>query len=306
MNLYLPIAELSVNAFGLLALGGIVGILSGMFGIGGGFLTTPFLIFMGINPAVAVASSANQIIASSLSGFYAHWRLKNVDFRMGFLLLAGGLIGSTLGVGLFHVLQSLGQIDLVISLLYVTLLGGIGGMMAWESYRTLSGRRQVGAARNRSVRRQLLQRLPWKMRFPHSKLYISAIPPLALGLLVGILVSIMGVGGGFFMIPAMIYLLGMPTSVVIGTSLFQIIFTTIHVTLLHAITTQSVDIVLAVILLVGSSIGAQVGTRLGGRLPAAQLRGMLAVLLLLLAIKLGVSLFTPPEFPYEITAEYSH
>ncbi len=305
MSIYLPIAELSVNIFGLLALGGIVGVLSGMFGIGGGFLTTPFLIFMGINPAVAVASSANQIVAASLSGFYAHWRMKNVDFRMGFLLLAGGLVGSTLGVGIFHLLQAIGQIDLVISILYITLLGSIGSMMAWESYRTLSGKRQPSPTRNRSVRRQLLQRLPWKMRFPHSRLYISVIPPIALGFLVGTLVSIMGVGGGFFMIPAMIYLLGMPTAVVIGTSLFQIIFTTINVTILHAVTTHSVDIVLAVILLVGSSIGAQIGTRVGGKLPAAHLRGLLSLMLLVLAIKLGFSLFTPPESRFEITAEYS-
>lgn len=304
MNIYLPIAELSVNIFGLLALGGIVGVLSGMFGIGGGFLTTPFLIFMGINPAVAVASAANQIVAASLSGFYAHWKRKNVDFRMGSLLLVGGIIGSTLGVGIFGWLQMLGQIDLVISLLYITLLGSIGGMMAWESYRSLKGKRVAPVRKHRSIRRQLLHRLPWKMRFPHSRLYISVIPPLALGICVGTLVSIMGVGGGFFLIPAMIYLLGMPTAVVIGTSLFQIIFTTINVTMLHAITTHSVDIVLAVLLLVGSSIGAQVGSRIGGKLPAVYLRGFLSLILLALALKLCISLFTPPDQMYEITVDY--
>lgn len=305
MNIYLPIAELSVNIFGLLALGGVVGVLSGMFGVGGGFLTTPFLIFLGINPAVAVASSANQIVASSVSGFFVHWKRQNVDFRMGLFLLIGGLTGSTLGVILFRWLKTLGQIDLVISVLYVTLLGTTGAMMAWESYRTLYGKKPLQTAHKRSTRRQLMNRLPWKMRFPHSKLYISALLPLVLGFLVGILVSIMGVGGGFFMIPAMIYLLGMPTSVVIGTSLFQIIFTTVNVTILHAISTHSVDVVLAVILLIGSTIGAQVGSRLGGKIPAVQLRGMLALMVLAVALKLLFGLFATPGHLYEITAEYT-
>ena len=300
MHLYLPIAEVSVNIFSLLALGGIVGVLSGMFGIGGGFLTTPFLMFMGINPAIAVASAANQIVAASLSGFYAHWKKNNVDFRMGTLLLIGGLIGSTIGVGIFSWLKTLGQIDLVISLLYITLLSLIGSMMAVESYRAITGKRPKRKKADDS-NHNWLQGLPWKMRFPHSRLYISAWLPLVLGFLVGVLVSIMGVGGGFFMIPAMIYVLGMPTSVVIGTSLFQIIFITMNVTVLHAVSTQSVDILLAILLLLGSSLGAQFGSRLGGRISAERLRGLLAILVLAVAIKLGFSLFTPPENPYSIT-----
>jgi uncharacterized membrane protein YfcA len=305
MNIYLPIAELSVNIFGLLALGGVAGILSGMFGVGGGFLTTPFLIFLGINPAVAVASSANQIIASSLSGFFVHWKRKNVDFRMGLFLLIGDLIGSTLGVLIFRWLKTLGQIDLVISLLYVTLLGSIGAMMAWESYRSLHGTKHTASNSNRTTFRQLVNLLPWKVRFPHSKLYISAILPISLGFFVGILISIMGIGGGFFMIPAMIYLLGMPTSIVVGTSLFQIIFTTINVTILHAISTHTVDIVLAVLLLVGSTIGAQIGSRTGSRIPAAQLRGALALMALAVAVKLVFGLVTPPEELYEVSVEYT-
>lgn len=302
MSIYLPIAELSVNIFALMALGGAVGILSGMFGIGGGFLTTPFLIFMGISPAIAVASSANQIVAASLSGFYAHWKRKNVDFRMGSLLLAGGLVGSTVGVGIFSWLKSLGQIDLVISLLYVVMLSSIGSMMATESIRSLRGiqKKQSGS---RSFRHGLSQRLPWKMRFPHSRLYISAWLPLILGFFVGTLVSIMGVGGGFFMIPAMIYLLGMPTSVVIGTSLFQIMFITMNVTVLHAVSTHTVDLILAILLLLGSTVGAQIGTRLSSKIPATQLRGLLAVMVLAVAIKLGFSLFTPPDNLYSVVLE---
>jgi uncharacterized membrane protein YfcA len=301
MNIYLPIAELSVNIFWLLALGGVVGILSGMFGVGGGFLTTPFLIFIGISPAVAVASSANQIIAASVSGFYTHWKRNNVDFRMGMLLLLGGLVGSTLGVALFRWLSAMGQIDLVINLLYVTLLGGMGLLMAWESHRLIYRQIKPAPRVDPSLRRQLLHALPLRMRFPHSRLYISILAPLLLGFGVGVLVSIMGVGGGFIMIPAMIYLLGMPTSVVIGTSLFQIIFTTINVTMLHAITTQTVDIVLAVLLLIGATLGAQIGSRLGGKLPAAHLRGLMALMLLGVAIKLLFGLFATPTDIYEIT-----
>lgn len=303
MQIYLPIAEVSVNILSLLTLGGVVGVLAGMFGIGGGFLATPFLIFMGINPAIAVASSANQIVAASLSGFYAHRRRKNVDFRMGTLLLVGGLVGSSAGVALFSWLKTLGQIDLVISLLYVTLLSLIGVTMALESYRSIFRRKSATRTEHKS-RHGLLHRLPWKMRFPHSKLYISAWLPLILGFSVGILVSVMGVGGGFFMIPAMIYLLGMPTSVVIGTSLFQIMFITMNVTVLHAFSTQTVDIVLAVLLLLGSTIGAQVGSRLGGRISAEHLRGLLAVIVLFVAFKLALGLFAPPDEIYSVIVEY--
>ncbi|MDG1287815.1 MAG: sulfite exporter TauE/SafE family protein [Rickettsiales bacterium] len=300
MQVYLPIAEVSVNILTMLSLGGAVGVLSGLFGIGGGFLTTPFLILLGINPAIAVASSANQIVAASLSGFYAHWARRNVDFRMGTLLLIGGLIGSTGGVFIFQWLKTLGQIDLVISLLYVVFLGSIGSLMAIESLQAMLGKKKK---KKKVSKTPLSKRLPWQMEFPRSKLTISAWLPLLLGLAVGVLVSIMGVGGGFFMIPAMIYLLGMPTSVVIGTSLFQIMFITINVTFLHAVTTQTVDLMLAVLLLLGSATGAQIGSRLGAKLPADKLRGLLAVMVLAVAIKLGMTLFTPPENIYSMSVE---
>lgn len=300
MQIYLPIAEVSINIFTLLSLGGAVGILSGLFGIGGGFLTTPFLILLGINPAIAVASSANQIVAASLSGFHAHWARRNVDFKMGSMLLVSGLVGSTIGVWIFSWLKTLGQIDLVISLLYVVFLSSIGSLMAIESLQSMRGRKRK---KPKSHKIPLSKRLPWQMDFPRSELRISAILPLVLGLFVGVLVSIMGVGGGFFMIPAMIYLLGMPTSVVIGTSLFQIMFITINVTFLHAVTTHTVDLLLAVLLLVGSATGAQIGSRLGAKLPADKLRGLLAAMVLIVAVKLGITLFTPPENLYSITVE---
>lgn len=300
MQLYLPIAEVSVNLFTLLSLGGAVGVLSGLFGIGGGFLTTPFLMLLGINPAIAVASSANQIVAASLSGFYAHWARRNVDFRMGTLLLVGGLVGSTIGVFIFKWLKTLGQIDLVIALLYIVFLSSIGSLMAVESVQSIRGKKRVKV---KSTKRPLSKRLPWQIKFPRSKMVISAWLPLILGFAVGILVSIMGVGGGFFMIPAMIYLLGMPTSVVIGTSLFQIMFITMNVTFLHAVTTQTVDLLLAILLLLGSTTGAQIGTRIGAKLPADKLRGLLAALVLVVAIKLGLTLFTPPENLYTVTVE---
>ncbi len=292
MNIYLPIAEMSVNIFLLIGMGGITGVLSGMFGVGGGFLMTPMLIFLGVSPAVAVATVANQIIASSVSGLAAHVRRGNVDFKMGSYMLSGGIIGSTLGVALFRWLKMLGYIDVIISVIYVVFLGGIGAMMAVESIRSIMKIPRKHAD-DRKV--PLALRLPLKVHFPHSKLHISAIMPVAIGLFVGVLVSLMGLGGGFFLIPAMIYLLGMPTSIVIGTSLFQIIFITANVTLLQAITTQTVDLLLALLLLSGSVVGAQVGSKLGTKLPADYLRGMLAALVLGVAIKLAFGLFTPPS-----------
>jgi uncharacterized membrane protein YfcA len=222
MQIYLPIAEVSVNALLLLGIGGIVGILSGMFGVGGGFLVTPLLFFVGIPPAIAVATSANQIVASSISGVLAHLRRRTVDLRMGFVLLAGGLIGSGIGVQVFSILQSLGQIDLAVRLCYVVFLGIVGALMLVESLRALMKSRSGGAPQRR--RHNWIHALPLKVKFRVSGLYISVIPPLAVGALVGLLAAIMGVGGGFIMVPAMIYLLGVPTKVVIGTSLFQIIF----------------------------------------------------------------------------------
>lgn len=297
MNIYLPIAEISVNVFVVLGLGGVAGILSGMFGVGGGFLLTPLLIFIGVPPTVSVATSANQIIASSVSGFIAHWRRENVDFKMGGFLLAGGFIGSTLGVSLFRWLTQVGQIDIIISLFYVLFLGSVGTMMADESIRAIRG---IPRPPSSSTRTKIASRLPWQIEFPKSKLVISAILPITIGFLIGIMVSLMGIGGGFFLIPAMIYILGMPTSVVIGTSLFQMIFITANVTFLQALTTQTVDILLAVLLLTGSVVGAQFGTKIGLKLPAAYLRGLLAALVLVVAVKMAVGLFATPASPYTV------
>ncbi|MCI5049641.1 MAG: sulfite exporter TauE/SafE family protein [Rickettsiales bacterium] len=301
-QIYLPIAEMSVNVLLILALGGGTGILSGMFGVGGGFLMTPLLIFIGVPPTVAVATSANQIVAASVSGFATHWKRMNVDFKMGNLLLLGGLVGSTLGVQLFNWLKTLGQIDLVISLSYVVFLGAIGGLMAIESGRAIMKLRKPTSSKHGKLY-HLAHSLPLKVRFTQSKLYISAIVPIVIGLVVGVMVSIMGIGGGFFMLPAMIYILGMPTSIVVGTSLYQIIFITANVTLLHSISTQTVDVVLALLLLGGSVVGAQIGSRLGAKLPAEQLRALLAAMVLGVAIKLGYNLFVTPADVYSVIVE---
>ena len=295
MYIYLPIAEVSMHIGIIIGLGGGVGFLSGLFGVGGGFLMTPLLIFFGIPPAVAVSTEANQIVASSVSGVLAHMRRGNVDFKMGGILMAGGVIGSSLGVALFSFLQSIGQIDLVIQLSYVVFLGIIGSLMLTESVRTIIRSRKPGAVRGKLHQHNWLHGLPLKMRFRRSKLYISAILPLALGAFVGILAAIMGVGGGFIMVPAMIYLLGMPTSVVVGTSLFQIIFVTANVTLLQSIQTQTVDFLLAGLLLFGAVIGAQFGSRAGVLLRGEQLRGRLALMVLAGCIKIGYDLVVRPE-----------
>lgn len=303
MDIYLPIAELPVNALLLLALGAAAGVLSGMFGVGGGFLLTPMLIFIGIPADVAVSSSANQIIASSFSGFMAHSKRQNVDFRMGFVLLVGGAVGSTLGVELFAALKETGHIELVISLCFILFLGSIGTMMAIESgkavFRKAEAPAQPRARRLRFYR--LIRRLPLQTHFPRSDITLSLLLPLGLGGFAGVLVSLMGIGGGFIMIPAMIYLLRMPTSVVVGTSLFQIIFITANVTLLQAVQTQTVDIVLALLLLSGSVIGAQFGTRFGTRLPAEYLRGLLALLVMSVAIKMAYNLFVEPDNVFSFT-----
>ena len=298
MQLYLPIAEMSVNPFGILLLGGATGVLSGMFGVGGGFLMTPFLMFIGVAPAVAVATSANQIIAASLSGFLAHLRRGSVDFRMGNALLIGGVVGSTLGVGLFRMLQRTGHIDLIIAVSYVVFLSLVGGLMAWESIRAL--RRRAPLNMPEAPTASWRERLPWQVEFPRSAIRVSAWLPLGIGAFVGVLVSLLGIGGGFFLVPAMIYLLRMPASMVVGTSLYQIIFITANVTFLQALTTQTVDIVLALLLLTGSSLGAQAGSRLGVKLHADHLRGLLAVLVLAVAVKLGAGLFVPPNDPYVV------
>ncbi|CUH51083.1 hypothetical protein SAMN04488037_101586 [Shimia marina] len=305
MQIYLPIAEVSVNAFLLLGLGGMVGILSGMFGVGGGFLMTPLLFFIGIPPAVAVATEANQIVASSFSGVLAHLKRKTVDLKMGTVLLTGGLIGAALGVVVFNYLKSQGQVDLLVRLCYVVFLGVIGSLMFVESLNAIRKSRNNAAPAKRK-KHNWVHGLPLKMRFRVSGLYISVIPPVMVGILVGILSAIMGVGGGFIMVPAMIYLLGMPTKVVVGTSLFQIIFVTGFTTLLHATTNYTVDIALAVLLLVGGVIGAQIGTRLGTYLKAEQLRILLALLVMLVCGKLALDLLIEPSELFSIGAAGGH
>ena len=297
MQIYLPIAETSVNIFLLLGLGGLVGFLSGMFGVGGGFLMTPLLIFVGIPPTVAVASEANQILASSISGGMAHFQKRGVDIRMGCVLLAGGLLGSAVGVQLYAVMREIGQIDLMISLCYVVFLGVIGLLMMIESIRAIHAR-QIGRhiPARRPGQHNWIHGLPFKMRFKVSHLYTSIIPPILIGFFVGILAAIIGVGGGFIMVPAMIYLLRMPTNVVIGTSLFQIIFVSAAVTIMHAVKNQTVDVVLATILIIGGVVGAQIGARLGQKLRGEQLRALLALIVLGVGLKmLSDLLFMPAE-----------
>lgn len=300
MNIYLPIAEVSVNALLLLGIGGMVGILSGLFGVGGGFILTPLLFFIGIPPAVAVASAANQIAGSSFSAFLAHVRRRTVDFKMGLVLLSGGMLGSFLGVELFSFLQRVGQIELFVSLCYVILLGGIGGLMLAESVRALRRQKNKNVLLQPRRRRTWVHGLPLKMRFRVSHMYVSAIPPFLIGLVVGILAAIMGVGGGFIMVPAMIYLLGMPTKVVVGTSVFQFLFVTGFTTIMHAWRSQTVDVILALLLLVGGVIGAQIGVAMAVRLKAEQLRILLALLVLGVGIQLALNLVLPPDEIYTL------
>jgi uncharacterized membrane protein YfcA len=292
MQIYLPIAEVSVDLTLLIALGGGVGVLSGLFGVGGGFLITPLLILIGIPPAVAVATGANQVAGASFSGVLVHWRRRSVDFKMGLVLITGGLAGSAVGVQVFAVLRELGQVDLVVSLCYVIMLGAIGMLMLIEGLQALRRSKQ-GVARRRR-RHGWLHGLPFKMRFRASNLYISAIPPLMIGAMVGVLSAIMGVGGGFIMVPAMIYLLGMATNVVVGTSLFQILFVTAATTLMHSITSHTVDAILAVMLLLGGVIGAQVGAHYAPRLNAEQMRVALALLVLVVCLEIGLGLVRDP------------
>lgn len=307
MQIYLPIAEVSVNAFLLLGLGGIVGVLSGMFGVGGGFLMTPLLFFIGIPPAVAVATEANQIVASSFSGVLAHLRRKTVDLKMGLILTTGGIIGAAIGVVIFNYLKSLGQVDLLVRLCYVVFLGVVGTLMFFESLRAIRRAAQPGGAPAPKRRKQrLVNALPFKTRFRVSGLYISVIPPIAVGIMVGILSAIMGVGGGFIMVPAMIYLLGMPTKVVVGTSLFQIIFVTGFATLMHATTNFTVDVMLAVLLLIGGVVGAQIGARIGVYLKAEQLRILLAAMVLLVCGRLALDLLLEPAEIFSLGAASGH
>ena len=296
MQIYLPIAEVSVSLYLLLGLGGIVGFLSGMFGVGGGFLMTPMLMMIGVPPAVAVATEAYQIVASSVSGALAQYRRGNVDVKMGLVLLAGGLIGSVLGVQLVKLLRELGQVDLVIKLTYVAMLSIIGGLMFIESLNAL---RKTRKGDSKPVKKpgqhNWIHGLPFRMRFRRSKLYISVIPPILVGVAVGLLAAIMGVGGGFIMVPAMIYMLRMPTGVVVGTSLFQIGFVTIATTILNAVQNQTVDIVLALTLMASAVIGAQLGARVGAKMPGEQLRILLALMVLGMCLKLAWGLVATPD-----------
>jgi uncharacterized membrane protein YfcA len=302
LQVYLPIAEMSVNLLVMLGLGAAVGFLSGMFGVGGGFLLTPFLIFSGISAPIAVATGANQIVATSVSGALAQWRRNNIDFRMGSVLIAGGVVGAFIGVLLLKVLREAGQAGLIISLSYVALLSTIGTLMLAESIRAI---RRTRAGRPSSGRRpgqhNWVHGLPLKMRFPRSRLYISAIPPLVIGWVVGLLTAFLGVGGGFIMVPAMIYLLRMPTNIVIGTSTFQIIFVTAVVTILHASFNNSLDVVLALMLAAGGVMGGQFGVRAGQKLRGEQLRALLALLVLGVAVRLFLDLVLKPEDLYTIT-----
>jgi uncharacterized protein len=301
MDIYLPIAGQSVNALFIVVLGFLVGLLSGMFGVGGGFLLTPILIFIGVPPAIAVATQANQVVGSSVSGVLAHWSKDNVDFKMGSVLLAGGFIGSTVGVVLFSVLRRIGQIDLVINLAYVILLTGVGALMLFESLRALLRMRWRAGMPRKLHQHTWVHGLPLKMRFRRSRLYISALLPLTLGFIIGILSAIMGVGGAFLLVPAMIYLLGMPTRIVVGTSLFQTIFVTANVTFLQAVQNHTVDVLLALLLLIGGVIGAQIGGRVGARVRAELLRALLAALVLGLGLRLSFELIATPTELYSLT-----
>tara|TARA_B100000678_G_scaffold44685_1_gene34439 strand:+ start:387 stop:1238 length:852 start_codon:yes stop_codon:yes gene_type:complete len=273
----------------------LVGGLSGLFGVGGGFLMTPLLIFLGIPPAVAVGTEAPHVLASSVSGVIAHWRRKNVDFKMGFFLMIGGVVGSTVGVNLFKILRIFGQIDIVIQMLFLIFLGFIGFSMAFESAKTtITKYRTTSSIRTKLHQHSWIHGLPFKLRFHRSKLYISTIPPIVIGFFVGVLSAMMGVGGGFIIIPAMVYLLGMSTNVVVGTSLFQIIFVTANSTFFQSYLNQTVDIVLASLMIVGGVIGAQIGARLGTKLKAEYLRGILAILVLAVCAKIFTDLTLTP------------
>ena len=301
MNIYLPIAELSVNIFIILSLGGAVGFLSGMLGLGGGFLMTPLLMFIGIPPNVAVATSANQIVAASVSGALSHWRQGLVDVKMGMYLLLGGLFGSFTGIWIFKLLSNAGQIETFLAIVYFILLFSIGTLMLIESSQVIRDR-----IRKRTVKRKLhyhnwAHRLPFKVRFYSSNLYISVIPPIIIGYFIGILSATMGIGGSFILIPAMIYFLGMPTSKVIGTSLFQIIFITAFVTLLHATSTFAVDAVLAFSLILSSVIGAQLGVIFTNKFRGEELRALLAIIVLAVAFKIGTDLLIQPTDIFSIS-----
>ncbi len=301
MHIYLPIAEMSVNMFTLLAMGAAVGFISGMFGVGGGFLMTPLLIFLGIPPAIAVATQASQITASSVTGALGYWRRKALDFKLGGVLVAGGFVGTLLGVWFFNVMSRLGQLEFVIVVSYVTLFGIIGSLMLAESLKTMwATRRGVVPLSRRSGEHPWYLGLPWKMRFHRSKLYGSVIPIVTLAILIGFAGAVLGIGGGFILVPALIYLFRIPAAVVVGTSLFQILFTMMAATLLHAFTNQSVHVVLAMLLIIGGVMGAQFGARAGQNLKGESFRLLLAILVLGVGIRFAIDLVVRPQEPFSL------
>jgi len=303
MQIYLPIAELSLSGVLLLGVGLAIGFLSGMFGIGGGFIMTPLLIFLGVPPGIAVGTGASQVMASSISSAFGHWQRGNIDLQMGYLLIAGGVFGAITGVKILHLLKQAGQLDFFVSLAYVILLGVIGGLMLIESLRVLrAAPTRAGGSARRGGQHTWVQGLPLKRRFPDSKLYISAIPPVAIGAFVGWLTAIMGVGGGFVMVPAMIYLLRMPTRMVIGTSAFQIVVVTAVTTVLQAMQNHSVDVALALPLILGGVVGAQYGVGFAERLKAEQLRAGLALLVLAVAVRMAMGLVVHPADVFSLDA----
>ncbi len=298
MEIYLPIAGMSINFFLILGIGGLVGFLSGLFGVGGGFLLTPLMMMIGIPPAVAAASDSNQIVAGASSGAFAHWRLGNVDFKMGLIILAGGIFGGTIGVQLVKVLRALGNFEFVMKVVYVLMLGGVGGAMFIESWRTIRRSRGSSARAEEMGGTKLgtiFQKLPLKMNFHRSGIQTSAIFPVGIGTTVGIMAALLGVGGGFIMVPAMIYIIGMPTIAAIGTDLFQIVLTSANVTLQQAFVNKTVDLLLALILLFGSTIGAQFGAIAGRKLKGEQIRILLAIIVLILAVKIFFDLILTPS-----------
>ena len=295
MQVHLPIAEMSISAEVIFLVSAFVGFLSGVFGIGGGFLTTPFLIFSGIPPGVAVGTQASQLVASSVSGAIGHWKRNNVDLKMGMVMLVGGVIGSFVGIMIFKLLQFLGQVDFAISIIYVILLSSIGVMMLGESvFSKFFKKRNYRKEFNTLKISPFIASLPYKMRFPRSKLFISALVPGGIGFVGGVLASVLGIGGGFLLVPAMIYILGMPTLLVAGTSLFQIIFTTASATIMHAVFNQTVDMVLAIILILGGVIGAQVGISFARHVKPSQARLIMAAMVLIVALQLAYNLLMEP------------
>lgn len=301
MDVYLPIANLSVNGLIIVALGAVTGLLSGMFGVGGGFLTTPLMIFYGIPPTVAAASAASQVTGASVSGVFYQSRRGGVDYQMGTVMVVGGIIGTGIGALLFRLLEELGQIDTVINILYVLLLGSIGGLMARESIQAI--RRERSGEKLAAKKRRhhpIIASLPMRWRFYRSGLYISPLAPLILGMCVGILTMLMGIGGGFILVPAMLYILGMSANVVVGTSLWQILFTTMATTMMHALTTHAVDIVLASLLLFGSVTGAQVGSQFAQKASPVKLRLILAIIVLMVAARMALGLTYNPTDIYTV------